>query len=181
MKKIVMICGLISGGIVSGLMGLSMLMYNNNSDLKHSEVLGYATMILAFSLIFVGIKMFRDKHNGGTVTVGKGFLIGLYITLIASTMYVAVWALEYKYVFPDFMEKYSAQMISQVKSSGASPDKVDATLKQMAMYRDMYKNPVFFTLMTYAEILPVGLVISLVSALILKRSDKKIVIAGNPS
>lgn len=176
MKKIVIVCGLIAGAIVASLMGISMLMYNNHPDSEHSMMLGYATMLLAFSLIFVGIKIFRDKHNGGTVSFGKGFMIGLYITLIASTIYVAVWALEYKYVFPDFMEKYSAGVVAKAKASGLSQDKLDAQLKEMAMYRDMYKNPVFFTVLTYAEILPVGLIVSAIAALILKRKNK-----GEPS
>ena len=173
MKKVVITCGLIAGGIVSGLMAISMVMYTRNPDINHSYVIGYASMILAFSLVFVGIKMFRDKHNGGAVSFGKAFMIGFYISLIASTMYVAVWALEYKYVFPDFMEKYSIQTINQIKAAGKSQAEIDAKLKEMAMYRDMYKNPVFFTLLTYAEILPIGLVISLISALILKKTKKE--------
>lgn len=174
MKKIVIICGLISGAIVSGLMGISMFMYTKNPDYNASYVTGYATMILAFSLIFVGIKIFRDKHNGGSISFGKAFRMGLYITLITSTIYVATWAVEYNYVFPDFMEKYSAHMISEVKASGASQAKMDAKLKEMAMYRDMYKNPLFFTLLTYAEILPVGLIVSLIAALILKKRNTSI-------
>ncbi|MEI8279707.1 MAG: DUF4199 domain-containing protein [Bacteroidota bacterium] len=169
MKKIVLTYGLISGLIISGLMGLSILMYNNNPESSHSLILGYATMILGFSLIFVGVKNFRDKHHAGSITFGKAFLIGLYISLIASTFYVATWALEYKYVFPDFMEKYSVQMIAEVKKSGLDQAHVDAKLKEMQMYKDMYKNPLFFTLLTYVEILPVGLVLSLISALVLKK------------
>ena len=103
------------------------------------------------------------------------FLIGLYIVPIASTMYVAVWAVEYKYLYPDFMEKYSARMVTELKASGVAQAKMDAKLKEMAMYKDMYKNPFYFTLLTYAEILPVGLVVSLISALILKKKKKELV------
>jgi uncharacterized protein DUF4199 len=172
MKKIVIVCGLISGGIVSALMGISIFIVDEHRDYNTSMVIGYATMVLAFSLIFAGIKIFRDKYNGGVVSFGKAFLAGLYISLIASTIYVATWALEYKYVFPDFMEKYSAHMIKEVKASGAGEAQVAEKLKQMNAYSDMYKNPMFFTLMTYAEILPVGIIISLISALILKRKNK---------
>ncbi len=178
MKKIVLTCGLIAGAIVTAIMAISISFFDKNHT-ESSEILGYASMILSFSLIFVGVKIFRDRHNGGSVTFGKAFLIGLYISLIASTIYVVVWALEYKYVFPDFMDNYSACMVSKAKASGASPEKIDAQIKQLAMYRDMYKSPIFFTLMTYAEILPVGLVISLIAALILKKKNKANLSAAN--
>ena len=174
MKKIAIIYGLISGAIVSGSMAVSMILFGcHDSNTQASEVIGYTSMILSFSLIFVAVKIFRDKHNGGEVTFGKAFFIGLYISLIASTMYVAVWAIEYKYVFPDFMEKYATNVINEIKSSGASQAKMDAKVKEMAMYRDMYKNPLFFTLLTYMEIFPVGIIVSLICALILKRKKKE--------
>jgi hypothetical protein len=172
MKKIVIVCGLISGGIVSALMGIGILVINEEKAYNTSMIIGYASMLLAFSLVFVGIKMFRDKHNGGVISFGKAFLMGVYISLIASTIYVAAWAVEYKYVFPDFMDKYAARTIREVKASGATEAQVAEKLKQMDMYRDMYKNPLFFTVMTYAEILPVGIIVSLIAALILKRKNK---------
>jgi len=171
MKKVVITCGLIAGAISVALMGIGIGLFDKNHT-ETSEIIGYTSMLLSASLIFVGIKIFRDKHNGGIVSFGKAFLIGLYISLIASTIYVAAWALEYKFIFPDFLDNYSAIMIAKAKASGAGPEKIAAQLKQLAMYRDMYKNPIFFTLLTYAEYLPVGLIISLIAALILKKSSK---------
>ena len=179
MKKVVLTCGLISGAIVSGMMAIGTTLCVKNAGYKSSEVIGYTSMILAFSLVFVGIKMFRDKYNGGSVTFGKAFMVGFYISLIASTMYVLAWSIEYNYIFPDFMDKYSAHMIENAKATGKSQASIDATVKQMDMYKGMYKNPLFFVLLTYAEILPVGLVVSLISALILKIKDKKNVMVAN--
>ena len=172
MKKVVITCGLIAGAIGSILMGIGVSLFDKNST-GASEVVGYASMLLSISIIFVGIKIFRDKHNGGVVSFGKAFLIGLYISLIASTIYVAVWALEYKFVFPDFMDNYSAIMVAKAKASGGSPEKIGAELKRLSWYREMYKNPFFFTLFTYAEYLPVGLVVSVIAALILKKRNKE--------
>ena len=76
-----------------------------NEDFESSMVLGYASMILAFSMIFVGIKNYRDRFNNGFVTFGKAFKIGLYITLIASTIYVLVWLIDYYLFIPDFLDK----------------------------------------------------------------------------
>jgi hypothetical protein len=165
MKKIVIICGLISGAIITTMMGIMVSMCVKDPNFEASEVMGYTTMLLAFSLIFVGVKMYRDKNKEKTVNFGKAFLIGLYISLIASTIYVGVWALEYKFVFPGFMDSYSAHTISKAEKSGVSQEKLDKQIASMDEMKKMYKNPLFFTLITYAEILPVGISVSLLTAL----------------
>ncbi|MCD6013607.1 MAG: hypothetical protein K0Q79_3469 [Flavipsychrobacter sp.] len=171
MKKIVITTGLISGAIVSTLMGISMAFYSKNANMDHSMAMGYAMMLLAFSLIFVAIKIYRDKENGGVISFGKAFTIGLLISLIASAIYVASWAVEYNYFFPDFMDKYSAHIVNKMKASGASQIAIDKQVADMAIMAKEYKNPFFFTLFTFAEIFPVGLIVSLIAALILKRKN----------
>ncbi len=172
MKKIILVNGLLSGAIVSTLMGISVAVYSSNPDADHSMVLGYAAMLLSFSLIFVAIKIYRDKHNGGIISFGKGFTIGLLIAVIASAIYVATWAVEYHYLYPDFMEKYSVCVINKAKASGASQAAIDKQVAQMASMKESYKNPFFFTLITFAEIFPVGLIVSLICSLILKKKNK---------
>lgn len=172
MKKIVIVCGLIAGLIVATVMAITAGMCYSSGSYEGSMLLGYATMIVAFSLVFVGIKNYRDRYNNGVISFGKGFTIGLYITLIASTIYVIVWLIEMYNFFPDFADKYSAHMLDKLKASGASQQKFDATVKEMADFREMYKKPFFVILFTYVEILPVGLIITLVSSLILKRKNK---------
>jgi hypothetical protein len=126
-------------------------------------------MILAFSFIFVATKINRDKYNGGVLSFGRAFLVGLYITLIASTVYVGAWLIDYYCFIPDFAEKYATSSIAHLKASGASPAKIAQETASMASMAQMYKNPLFVILLTYMEIVPVGLVVSLLSALILKK------------
>jgi hypothetical protein len=134
-------------------------------------------MVVAFAFMFVGIKNFRDKYNGGVVSFGKAFRIGLYIALIASTMYVLVWLVEYYFFVPDFMEKYTACTMRDARASGASEAELTEKAAEMAKFTEMYKNPVWVVLITYAEILPVGLLIALISALILKRKTPAVATA----
>lgn len=174
MKKIVLVFGLIAGLIISTLMiFIVMGMYKSESQ-KGSLVLGYTTMVVAFSLIFVGVKNYRDKYNHGVISFGKAFKTGLYITLVASTLYVLVWLVEYYVFFPDFMDKYAACVMNEARNSGASQAELNETAAQMAQGKELYKNPLFVILMTYAEILPVGLIIALLSALLLKRKVKPV-------
>jgi len=169
MKKIVLVFGLIAGLIVTALMVFSIAKCYNNRDFESSMLLGYAAMLLAFSFIFVGIKNYRDKYNNGVITFGKGFKIGLLISLVASTMYVIVWLIDYYLFIPDFMDRYADHVLLQAKKNGATAAELTAKTKQMAEYKEIYKNPILVVLFTYAEILPIGLLITIISALILKR------------
>jgi hypothetical protein len=170
MKKNVLVFGSISGIIVSIFMFVSMLFVSRNG-LDGSMLVGYASMLVAFSFIFVAIKNYRDKYNQGAVTFGKAFQIGILVALIGSTFYVITWSLEYHFLMPDFMEKYSQHMIDGLTKSGATQATIDAQVAEMAKYKEMYKNPVFFALLTYMEILPVGIVVTLAAALILKKKN----------
>ena len=174
MKKNVLICGLIGGVIVTCLMLVTLITVDRTGNFDHGMVYGYAGMILAFSLIFVGVKNFRDKYNGGVVSFGKALSIGLLITLVASTFYVITWMIEYHYFFPDFMDKYNACMITKYKAAGMSATELAGKTSQLASMTEMYKNPFFRILMTYAEIVPVGIVVSLIAAAILRRKRKNV-------
>lgn len=169
MKKNVIVFGLIAGVIVSVLMVLSMAGCYNNPNMEHSMLIGYASMVLAFSFIFVGIKNYRDKYNDGLITLGKAFKIGALISLVASTMYVIVWLVDYYVFMPDFMDKYVAQSLREAKASSASAAELAKKTKELAVNQEMYKNPIMVVLFTYMEILPVGILISWLAALILRK------------
>ena len=173
MKKNILIYGLIAGLVVSALMAVNLSMTSKNDNFDNSVLIGYAAMIIAFSLVFVGIKNFRDKYNGGVISFGKAFKVGFFITLIASTIYVVVWLIEEHYFFPDFIDKYTANEIKKLKASGISATKLASKTKELEDAKEMYKNPALKVLFTYLEILPVGLVVTLISSLILKRKVVK--------
>ena len=175
MKKNILIYGLIAGIIVSVSMlaSVSYLSYcKGNVDYGTSMLIGYASMLIAFSLVYVGIRNYRDKYNGGVISFGKAFKVGIMMVLIASTIYVVAWLIDYFFFMPDFMEKYSAHMLDELKAGGASQTEIDKQAKEMANFARMYKNPFFNAMMTYVEILPVGLIVTLISSLILKRKTQ---------
>ena len=174
MKKTILFCGVIAGLISTSLyIGLMVLGRAGDIDFKNGYFYGYTLMILAFSFIFVGTKITRDKYNGGLISFGKAFRVGLYITLIASTVYVIVWLIDYYFFIPDFGEKYGAYMLEKLKASGANQAEISRQTAEMARFSEMYKNPFFIILLTYAEILPVGIIISLISAWTLKKKPKQ--------
>jgi hypothetical protein len=176
MKRNIIVYGLIAGFIVSVLMLVSVNYISHcegNVDYDRSLLIGYASMFISFSLVFVGIRNYRDKYNAGIISFGKAFKIGIMIVVIASTVYVVAWLIDYFFFIPDFMEKYSAHMIEELKAGGASQVEIDKQVTEMESFGKMYKNPFFNAMMTYMEILPVGLVVTLISSLILNRKEPK--------
>ncbi len=169
MKKIVLTYGIIGGVIVSAMMWLTL--GSGEHDFDNGMWIGYTTMVIALSTIFFAVKAYRDKHLGGSITFGKAFLMGLYITLIASTMYVASWLVLSATTEQDFMQAYYEHEKAQMESSGLPAGKVEAKLQEMREFQEMYKNPVVKVGFTYMEILPVGLLVSVLCAAILKRRD----------
>jgi hypothetical protein len=172
MKKNVLVFGLIAGLIVSVWLVIGIAWCYANNNFKGNMVLGYAAMILAFSFVFAGIKNYRDKFNNGIISFGKAFKIGLLISLVASTMYVLVWVIDYYVFIPDFMDRYSAHVIKEAQSSGATAAEINSKTKEITTMKDMYNTPIGVILLTYLEIFPVGLLVSIIAALILKKKDK---------
>lgn len=168
-KRNVLIFGLIMGLIMCVNMVYMVALCYNNPEFIGNDVMGYAAMIVIFSLTFFGVRNYRNKELNGVISFGKAFKTGALIVLVSATMYVVVWLFYYYLFVPDFMDKYNAHVLHQLSAKGASTAEVAAKTKEMANFTEMYKNPFFVVLITYAEVLPVGLVVALVSALILKK------------
>lgn len=163
MKNIILKNGIFAGLIVSGFMAAMTLYMKANPEMEPSMVVGFAGMIVAFSFIIIGIKQQRTANNG-SITFGNAFLTGFLISLIASAMYVVVWLIIYYNVFPNFIEHYSEMMIKKAK-----PEDLAKVTEEMNQYKEWYKSPIMVVLLTLMEILPMGIVVSLIGALLLKK------------
>lgn len=173
MKKTILTFGGIAGLVIGLFILVIAWLCEKNPNFTGNEIVGYGAQIIAFSFIFVGVKNFRDKFNQGRLSFGKAFTIGLGITLIGGTIYVLIWLVDFYVFIPDFMDKYAAHLQKDVKDSGVSQAVMDKKIAQINGIKEMYKNPLFVILITYAEVLPVGLIISLLTALILKRKHPR--------
>ena len=176
MKRIVWTFGLISGGMMAAMMAVTIPFENQIGD--KGEIIGYTTMILAFLMVYFGIRSHRDTMMDGAIGFGRAFQVGILITVIASACYVAAWEVIYHTMAPDFAEKYAARALEKARTSGASAAQLEAKRTEMAKFAEMYKNPVLNVGMTFLEVLPIGVVVVLVSAGILSR--KKPVTVADP-
>jgi len=171
MKKIVLTFGLISGAIASVMM-LITLPFHDTLGEDRSLILGYTSMVLAFLLVFFGVRSYRDNVAGGTVRFGRAFAVGALIALVSSLCYVATWEVTYFNFAPDYLTKYQARELEKARAGGASEEALSKQKAEMDKLAAMYKNPAINAAMTLVEPLPVGLIVALVSAGVLSRRKK---------
>lgn len=171
MRKIVLTFGLIAGAILSGMMLLA-LTFQEQIGFERGAIVGYTSMVLAFLMVYFGVRSYRDNVAGGSIGFGRAFVVGLAITAIACVCYVITWQFVYHVLAPDFMVKYVAFALEQARASGATEAQLAEQAKQMAEFMEMYKNPLFNIAITLIEPLPVGLVFTLVTAGILRRRQR---------
>lgn len=179
MKKTVLTFGLISGAISAATM-LATIPIADKLGFGKGEILGYSVMVLSALMVFFGVRSYRENAGGGRLTFGRGFAVGILITLISSACYVATWELVYYKLMPDFADKYAAHMVERAKASGASQQKIDEQVRQAKQFKQMYDNPIINVGITFMEVFPVGLVVTLVSAGILRKKESAVQ-AATPS
>ncbi|MBI1361047.1 MAG: DUF4199 family protein [Alphaproteobacteria bacterium] len=170
MIRTILVFGFIAGLIVAVPMVVEVMIWSNGKTFEGGLFLGYATMIVALSAVFVGVKQHRDKRLGGVIKFFPAFGVGLAISAVAGVIYVAGWELSLAVTKYGFAASYSSAMIESARAKGASPEELATITAQMSEFVRNYANPLYRWPMTFIEIFPVGVVISLISAALLRNS-----------
>ena len=171
MKKTVLTFGAISGA-VSSVMMLATLPLLDRIGFDKGAVIGYTVIVASFLPVFFGIRAYREQ-SGGTLTFGRGFTVGLLITLISCACYVATWEVIYFKVRPDFWNQYTVYALEKARASGASEQEIETTRREMTAFKIEYDKPWVNAAYTFLEPFPVGLLITIVSAGVLRRKTVK--------
>jgi hypothetical protein len=169
MFKTALVYGSISGLLIIGVI-LAGLQFGDahGSGVFSSEWFGYSVMIVALSTIFLAIRDYRNKKLGGVIKFLPAFGLGLLIALIAGIAYVAAWEIYLYATHYAFMDNYVAAISERLRASGESGPALEAKLAELEQMRVSYQNPLFRFAMTFIEIFPVGLLIALISAAVLR-------------
>lgn len=175
MKKVIITYGLISGVIIAALVWVTTSLCEMDViSLDYGMFIGYASMLIALTMVFFGIKSYRDNYSGGRITFWKAVQIGFLISLIAATMYF-LGAVSYYLAFPGFDErflaKFTVHMVGKLQASGASQAEIDEVYKTVEMMRGLFKNPLTFYLVALMEFLPVGIIVTLISSALLRKKE----------
>jgi hypothetical protein len=171
MKKTVLVFGLLAGAILSAMM-IATMPFMDAIGFERGEIIGYTSMIVAFLLIFFGVRSYRDNVSGGTIGFGRAFKVGALIAVVASVCYVATWEVLYFKFLPDFGTKFQEYTLAKERADGATEEAIALRKAQMEKFAELYKNPAINAAITFVEPMPVALIVALVSAGVLSRRRK---------
>jgi hypothetical protein len=175
MKKVVLTYGLIAGFVIAALVWVvAWLCETDLIAFERMEFVGYASMLIALSMVFFGIKSYRDNYSNGKITFWKGVQVGMLISLIAGFLYF-FGALTYNIANPGFqarfIEKYTQFTVGKLEAEGAPQAKIDSAKAEIELMERLFANPLFFFAIAMVEILPVGIIVTLISSALLRRQD----------
>ena len=169
MSRIILIFGVAAGLLVA--VPMCLLVANAEpGSAATSHFTGYLIMLLALSLVFLGVKRLRDRELGGVIRFVPALLAGLGISAVASVIYVIGWEITLAVTDFAFIDSYSNAAVEAARAKGASAAEVEAVIAQMEEFRQQYANPLFRMPVTFIEIFPVGLLVSLITAALLRNS-----------
>ncbi|MDX2193004.1 MAG: DUF4199 domain-containing protein [Gemmatimonadales bacterium] len=169
MQRVVLRYGLIAGTVLALLLVLTFVLLPE-PDFENGQLYGYTGMVVAFLMVFFGIRAYRDQQPG-PLSFGRAFRVGALITGVATLCYVATWEVIYWKFAPDFADKYAAYALEKARKGGASDAELAKTKRELDDFKVMYDNPLYNAAITFLEPLPVGLVMTLVAASMLRTKE----------
>ncbi|HIA07386.1 MAG TPA: DUF4199 domain-containing protein [Flavobacteriales bacterium] len=212
MKSTVLKYGIISGAIMLGVFTITMAaskMMADPPDFTTQEVLGYASMIIATSVAYFGIKHYRDHDNEGSLSFGQGLKIGLLIVLFPAVLFGVGDVVYITFIDPDWMDNYYAQYLADMKADmladmketlpavydsivprgttvgGTGSQtwdysdlpldvkeaiaKFETKAEEMQAQKEMFASPLFTFFIMFTTVFVIGLIVSIISSLVLKK------------
>ena len=169
MRKTVLTFGLIQGVVLSAVLLLVTLPFHDEIGYDLGMLVGYTSMVIAGLLIFFGVRSYRDNVAGGSVGFFRALAVGVLIGAVAGVCYVVTWELVQERYASDFMKSYQVHVLEKARADGESENAIAQRKIEMDKWAEMYRNPAIRAAMTFAEPLPVTLIMALLSAGILSR------------
>jgi hypothetical protein len=180
MKRVVLRYGLLSGVALAVMMALT-VPFEHHIGASLGMAVGYTIMVLSFLVVFVGVKQYRDVECGGSISFARAFGAGVLMMLISCACYVAMWEVMVATVEKNFARDYAAGMVKRAQHSGLQGAALEAKMAEIRKFEVTYANPLYRMGMTLLEPLPVGIVMALVTAGVLRRKpDGEVPIVANP-
>ena len=170
MGKTVLKYGLIAGAIIIVVSyGMQALM--GDAEMGTMEIVGWTSMLLALSMVYLGVRTHRLDQEGQSIGFGSAFVVGLLISLVATLFWAGGWEVYLAINGDGFYQEYADHLVESLRSEGATQAEINAQMAESQEMVEMAKNPFFRFMFSSIEILPVGILVSLISAFIESRRE----------
>lgn len=167
MRKTVLLYGLAAGVLAVAFM-LATLPYIGDARYQIADVLGYTSIVLSALVVFFGIRSYRHSLYGGRLTFWRALAVGVLITLVSCVIQVVAFEWIYFKAMPSFGDKFVLCMVERARDAGASDAEILRTADRATDLKKLYDQPLANAALTFATSFPIGLVVAVVSALILR-------------
>lgn len=172
MRRTVLTFGLIAGGILAAMFVIT-YPFHDVIGFDRAEILGYSSMVAAFLLVYFGIRSYRDNVGGGAISFGRGLAVGTLIVGVAALCYVAMWqVIYYGFGGDTYLQKYETHVAATARKDGASEAEIEKQVADLRRFAELYRNPLVNVAVTFVEPLPVGLLLAVLSAAMLRRRNE---------
>ena len=169
MLRKIFVFGSVSGLTVGiGLSAVIVATTGNGMSNETGMAIGYSMMLVALSLIFVAIKRHRDEEGGGVIRFVTAFGLGLGISTVAGIVYVCAWETVMAVTEIDYMANHIAASVEAERAKGVSGEALTRHIAELEAFRVRYTNPLFLLPIRFVEVFPVGVLVTLVSAALLR-------------
>lgn len=169
--KLTTVYGLLAGLIIAIMMQASLMYYSGNANYEQAEIVGYISIFLGFTLVYFGVKKHKENQYKEGINFKQAFMAGLKIVLFASTLYALLWLLYITINGNEFMENYYERAAEKINEGAGSATDKEAKLEKLAKTKKIMVQPWAQTGMAFMELFPVGLLVSVISAAILRKKD----------
>lgn len=168
MKKILLQAFIYSLVVMTLLFALTALT-SKTTSYAIQEVIGYAGIVVSLLFVYFGIRQYRDKVNGGTLSFGQGLKVGLLIVLIPALLFGLFDILYTTFIDPDFLENYYNTHLANIKAQLPAAE-FEAEAKKLEQQKEIFGNSFFQFGLMFLTVFMIGIIITVISALVLKRT-----------
>jgi hypothetical protein len=167
MKKIILKYSLISGSIFL----ISMIItgvFKTKMGNGWDEIIGFTALILSFAMVYPAMLSYRNSLPDQKIKFLQSLKIGLIITIISCIVYVIGWLVIYYTLIPNYWDRYAAITAEKMRHHGDSAADIKKETESILQYKKPYLN----AMEAFLETFPIGVLISLISATIVRLRKK---------
>ena len=151
-------------------LGLALVLFQTIfylADIQYNSKLGYLAYFILIAGLFLSIRNYRDKANGGYLTYGRSVGYGVLVSLMAGIISSVFVFILYSYIDPNLIDKILMDQETKMVEDNIDEDQIEIA---MGYTRKMMTPPIIAVISILGMVF-MGLVFSLILSVFLRKED----------